>query len=459
MSKSHKTLSLFAITMINIIAVDSIRGLPISAQYGFSLVFYYLIGGIFFLIPSALISAELGTGWPETGGLYVWIKEAFGKKVAASIIWMNWVYNLTWYPTIMAVIAGILAYLFNPELASNKYYMLTVILSLFWISTYVNCYGMKVSSWISTTGAIVGTLFPMAFIIILSSYYWYQGKPLAITMSLDTFFPSGQNLDRLGYFSCILFGLLGLEMSATHAADMIDPKRDYSKSLFFSVLIILSSSILSSLAIAIVVPHKDLSLLVGLLQAFTVYFTIFKIPYFTYIIAICIIIGALSGVSAWIIGPTKGIMVASKDNSLPKFLTKQNEYGVPMNALMTQGVIVTILSFFFLFMPSVNASFIFLTIITAQLAMIVYITLFAAGIVLHHKKGHVKRAFKIPGGNFGIWITGISGIGICSLAFLMGFIPPKATLISNIFLYESLLVGVMILIYFLPLLFSKISSK
>lgn len=457
--KKKKTLSLFAITMINVIAVDSIRTLPISAQYGFSLVFYYLIGGLFFLIPSALIAAELGTGWPETGGLYVWIKEAFGKKAGATIIWLNWIYNLAWYPTIMALIAGISSYLINPELAGNKYYMITVILALFWLATLLNCYGMRLSSWISTIGAIFGTLLPMLFIITLSFLYYFQGRPLAIEISYSTFFPGYGGIDKLGFFSSILFGLLGLEMAATHAGEMSNPKRDYPKSLFISVIIILTSITLSSLAIAAVVPYHDLSLVVGIIQAFKTFFTIFNIPYFTYIMAIAIIIGALSGVSAWVIGPTKGIMVASMDKALPKFLTRQNKHGAPSGALMTQGLVVTLLSFFYLFMPSVNSTFIFLSIVTAQLAMIVYITLFAAGIVLHYKKAHVKRAFKIPGGNAGIWIVALSGIIISSLAFFLGFIPVKATLISNIYLYESLLVGVMVAISVLPFLLSKISAK
>ncbi|MCH9811442.1 APC family permease [bacterium] len=459
MPTKKKRLSLFAITMINIIAVDSIRTLPIAAQYGFSLVFYYLLGGLFFLVPSALIAAELGTAWPQTGGLYIWIKEAFGKKCGATIIWLNWVYNLAWYPTIMALIAGISAYLINPALATNKYYMITIILGLFWLATFLNCLGMHLSSWISTAGAIFGTLLPMLFIITLGFIYFFKGRPLAIEMSWGTFFPEKTGIDKLAFFSSILFGLLGLEMAATHAGEMRNPKRDYPKSLFISVIVILLSIIFSSLAISIVVPSHELNLVVGILQAFEIFFAAFNIPYFTYIIAGAIVLGALSAVSTWIIGPTKGIMVASKDRSLPKFLTKQNKAGVPVNALLMQGIIVTILSTFYLFLPSINTAFIFLSIITAQLAMIVYITLFAAGIYLHHKKGEVARSFKVPGGDKGIWAVGLAGITICLFAFMVGFIPPKAALIENILLYESLLVGVMIIISFFPLLFAKISSK
>ena len=78
----NKQINLFTLIMITVIAVDSLRSIPLSAQYGFSLVFYYLLGAVVFLIPSALVSAELASTFPKTGGLYVWIKEAFGDTTS-----------------------------------------------------------------------------------------------------------------------------------------------------------------------------------------------------------------------------------------------------------------------------------------------------------------------------------------------------------------------------------------
>jgi amino acid transporter len=459
MKPNKKSLTLFSIIMINVIAVDNIRTLPFAAQYGFSLVFFYLIAGIFFLFPIALVAAELGTGWPERGGLYVWIKEAFGMKVASIMIWLTWIENLAWYPTIMALIAGIGAYSFNPALATNKLYIFSVVFFLFWGATIINFYGMKISSWVSTIGAIFGTLVPIILIIGLSFLYLAHGGVSEIKFDLKSFLPSGASVDKLGFFSSVLFGLVGLEMVAAHAKEMLNPKKDYPKALFISAFVILISIIFSALAIAIVVPHNELDLVTGILQAFSVFLAAFNIPFLKYFISLAIILGALSSVSAWIIGPTKGIMVASEDNHLPSFLSKANRHKVPINALITQGIIVSFLSLFYLYMPSVNSAFILLSVITAQLAMIVHITLFAAAIVLHHKKGHIKRAFKIPGGSIGIWIVASMGIGISTLALIAGFIPPKAALITNVFLYETLLVGVMIALSLFPLLFAKISTK
>src|SRR6478672_5976935 len=106
MSHSKKVLSVFSLVMINIIAVDSLRTLPISAKLGMSLIFYYVIAALIFFIPVALVAAELATAFPNTGGIYVWVREAFGKRVGFITIWLQWIYNVVWYPTILAFIAA-----------------------------------------------------------------------------------------------------------------------------------------------------------------------------------------------------------------------------------------------------------------------------------------------------------------------------------------------------------------
>ena len=133
--------------MINVIAVDSIRTLPFAASLGFSLLFYYLIAALLFFIPSAMVSAELGTGWPTRGGIYIWVREAFGGRWSFVVIWLNWIYNIVWYPTIMAIIAASIAYFINPELISNRAYMASTIIILFWLATYANFHGMRTVSY------------------------------------------------------------------------------------------------------------------------------------------------------------------------------------------------------------------------------------------------------------------------------------------------------------------------
>jgi len=446
---------MFHLVMINVIAVDSIRSLPFSASYGWSLLFFYILAAIFFFIPSALVSAELATGWPTTGGIYIWVREAFGKKMSFIVIWLSWIYNVVWYPTIMALIAGTFTYFFDPNLANNKIYMTCAVLLLFWGATLVNCFGMKLSSLISTIGTLVGTIFPMILITVLGVVWIGLSKPLHITFSWESFFPDLTKVNQLSFLTAVLFGLLGLEMSATHAAEVKNPKQDYPRAQFFSAIIILVTLICSSLAIAIVIPAKQLSLATGVIQAFSIFVDAFDLPWLLPLIVIFIILGGLGVVAAWIIGPTKGLMVAGEDGTLPKFFEKKNKRGVPINILLLQATIVSVLSFAFILMPTVNSSFWLLSAITAQLALIVYMMLFASALKLHYEKGHIQRTFRVPGGKMGMWVTCGCGILACTVVILLGFIPPEQVLINNVFSYEFTLIGGMLIALFLPFLFLR----
>jgi len=443
---NRKTLGLFQLVMINVIAVDSIRTLTFSAVYGLSLVFFYVLAALFFFLPTAFVSAELGTGWPTRGGIYVWVREAFGKKWSLVVIWLNWIYNVIWYPTIMALIAGTFAYFFDPALASNKLYMCGAVLVLFWAATFLNCFGMNVSSWISTVGALVGTILPMLLITLLGIVWVWQSKPMQIDLSWAALLPNGSQTGNLAFLTNVLFGLLGLEMAATHAAEMRNPTRDYPRSLFVSVIIILATIVLASLAIAIVVPTKELSLATGVMQAFTAFAHAYGLTWLSPLMAACIILGGLSGVSAWIIGPTKGLLVASQDGSLPPFLAKTNARDVPVRILILQALIVSALSMLFILMPTVNSSYWILSVITAQVALLVYIFLFAAALKLRAAKPHVRRSFHSPA------LRIVSGLGIasCALVIGFGFWPPAEIPMQSIFSYEMLLIGGIVLCCIAP---------
>ena len=171
---NNKNLSIFKLAMMSVVAIDSLKNLPVNAQYETSIIIFYSIA-ITFFIPSALVSAELATTFPETGGAYIWIKKAFGKKTAFTMIWMQWMIAIIWYPTILSFIAVTILYLFDPKIAENKLWLLSIILILFWGATFIISKGIRISSVISTISAIIGVIVPMFFIISLGLYWIYQG--------------------------------------------------------------------------------------------------------------------------------------------------------------------------------------------------------------------------------------------------------------------------------------------
>jgi amino acid transporter len=456
--KPGKKIGVFTLMMINVIAIDNLRSLTIGAEYGLALVSFYALAALLFFIPTILVTAELATGWPTTGGVYIWVREAFGRQWGFLTIWLQWVYNVVWYPTIFAFIAGIFAYMINPELTHNKYFMLSVILSAFWIITFINCLGLKVSGVINVVGAIVGTIFPMTLIALLGLYWVYSGKPTEIHFTGMSLLPHQTHLSDLAFLTNILFGLMGIEMSAVHAGDVRNPRRNYPRALIYSAVIILMTLIFACLAITIVIPVRELNLVSGLIDAFGIFFAAYHMTWFIPIIAVLIILGGLSGATAWILGPARGLLVASSDTHLPAFFTRQNKNHMPVGILLTQGFVVTMICAVFLIMPSVNSSYWVLSNLTAQLALLFYILMFAAAIRLRHKHSHVKRAYRIPGGLIGTTLVCGIGIATCVFAIIIGFLPPTQIAVGNVGMYEAILIGGIIICALPPFILNIIRS-
>jgi len=139
--EKKKILGVFTLAMINVAAVLSIRNFPSMAIYGWSCIGWYIIGTILFLIPISLAGAELATGWPEGGGVYAWVKQAFGEKGGFLAIFCEWSNNLVWFPTVLAFIASTLAFAITPSLAANPWYMFSVMMLAFWGTTLIAYFG------------------------------------------------------------------------------------------------------------------------------------------------------------------------------------------------------------------------------------------------------------------------------------------------------------------------------
>ncbi len=456
--KIRRTITVFTLAMINVAAIGSVKNWPVTAEYGFSSIFYLLLAALIFFIPVSLVCAELATGWPKSGGVFVWVKEAFGHRTGFLAIWLLWAENAIWYPTILSFIAATVAYIFDPALSSNTTFTLTIILASFWVATLVNLLGMKISGWISTYGVIFGTFIPGGLIIILGLIWYFTGRPLEISMTWDSLIPNMGSVEQLVLFTGILLSLCGMEMSAIHARDVKHPQKDFPKAILLSGALIIGMSILGVLAIASVIPQKEISLVAGSMQAFSYFVNAYGLNWITPYIAILIALGAFGSLSTWVIGPTKGLLAAARDGDLPPYFRAVNKEGMPKRLLIVQGIFVSLLSLVFVFMPTVSSAFWILSAIVAQLYLVMYILLFAAAIKLRYKRPNVERSYKIPGGKLGIWI--VAGVGLVSSVFTMiiGFFPPSQIETGSVLFYVLFLVLGVVLVCCAPsiiLLFQK----
>ena len=447
-----RVISVFVLAMLNVSLMASLRNLPLIAEYGYSAIFYFAVVGIMFLLPVALVSAELATGWPKSGGIYIWVREAFGDMWGFFAIWMQWVHNVTWYPAILAFVATTLAYVFYPPLATNKYFVLLVVLCGFWGMTLLNFLGIRTSSLFSTIGVIAGTIVPGLVLILLGLVWFLLGNPTHITFTPRAFLPDLSELGNLVFLGGLFLAFAGLEVSAGYAGEVQNPQKNYPKAIILAALTTFFLFMLGSLAIGIVIPKEKISLVSGLMEAMRIFLESYNMGWFLPVMGILLVIGAIGEVNSWIIGPVKALYTTTIHGNMPPFFQYTNEKNVPVHLLLFQAIIVTIASFVFLMMPNLSSSYWILTVLSAQIYLIMYIMMFLAAIRLRYSKPHVPRAYKIPHPQKGIWFVAVFGLISCLFAIFLIFIPPTQIDVGSLVFYESFLIIGLIVMSLIPIL-------
>ena len=453
-------LSVTTLAIMNITAVVSLRGLPSEAVYGPSSAFYYLFAALVFLIPTAMIAAELAAMFSDKqGGVFRWVGEAFGPRTGFLAIWLQWIESTIWYPTVLTFGAVSFAFIGMNEatdaaLASNRIFTLLTVLAIYWAATFIALKGLGWVGKISKWGGMIGTIIPAGLLIVLGAVYLATGGHNYMDMS-QGFFPDLTKLDNIVLASSIFLFYAGMEMMGVHVMDVNNPSRNYPKAIIIGSLATVAIFILGTFALGFVIPAKDINLTQSLLIGFDNYFRHFHISWAGPVIAIALMFGVLASVLTWVAGPSKGIFTVGKAGYLPPFFQKTNKSGVQRNILLVQGGIVTLLSLLFVVMPSVQSFYQILSQLTILLYLIMYMLMFAAAIVLRYKMKDAQRPFRLGKGNALMWILGILGFGSSLFAFVLSFIPPgQIQTGSNAVWYSVLIIGCIVLVVITYIIYS-----
>ena len=196
------------------------------------------MGAILFLLPCALVSAELSSTSTEPGGIYAWVKNAFGPQAGVFAIWMQWIENVIWYPTILSFVAGTIGFLISPDLANSKIFLISVILVAFWGATIINLLGIKSSALFSNFCAVTGLLLPMTLIIAFGSGVDFFRQPLQIHFATHDLLPHLNDSQVWVALTGIMLSFCGMEIATVHARDVKNPQRSYPRAMLLATLII-----------------------------------------------------------------------------------------------------------------------------------------------------------------------------------------------------------------------------
>ncbi|WP_028066528.1 amino acid permease [Solirubrobacter soli] len=427
-------------------SVASLRSAPTMAVYGLACVFLYIVPAIVFLLPQALVAAELASGW--SGGVFRWVSEGMSARWGLLAVWCQFAMTIFYYPTLLAFVASTLAYVFNPDLATNGVYTGVVILVVFWAGVFVSARGGTGGiAKLASSGLLIGTLIPGAILVILGIVYLLQGNTSAAPMNASHLFPEWTGIASLVLIVNNFLSYSGMEMNAVHVSSLKNPGREFPKAMFFAIGLVLLIFILPALAISWVIPAQELSLTAGVMQAFSAFFANFNLSFLVPIVAIALICASAGGMLTWLAGPSKGLLlIARREGYLPPFFQAMNEHEIPVHILVVQGAITTVIALMYALIPDVSSAYWILSVMTTQVYLIVYLLMFIAAVNLRRRQPDVKRGYKAPALSF----LCVVGFLASAAAILIGFVPPSQFENGSTGAYVALILGGTVLLGLLP---------
>src|SRR6188472_1635613 len=409
-----------ALAMMITGSVASLRSAPTMAVFGLASVFLYVLPAIVFLVPTSLVSAELASGWK--GGVYNWVSKGLSAPMGLLAIWCQFALTIFYYPTLLAYVGSTLAYIIDPNLANSGVWTAAVIIVLFWASVLVPSRGLGLIAKLASRGTVIGTLIPGAILVVMGIVYLLQGNHSAAPMTAEHLLPAFTGLAGVVFIVNNFLAYSGMEMNAVHVDDLREPAKEFPKATFLSMGLVLAIFILPALAISWVIPSQQLSLTAGVMQAFAAFFSHFGLTFLVPLTALALVSASLSGMMAWLAGPSKGLLNIGREYGyLPPYFQQLNEEGIQTHILVAQGVTTTIIGLLYAFIPSVSSAYWIFSVMTTQIYLIMYVLMFVAAVRLRRDQPNHPRGYRAPGLVPWCWIGGLAS----ALAILIGFVPPS----------------------------------
>ena len=392
----HKTLGKTDMVLFTVSAILLLDTLAAGASIGASSIFWWFFLGVVFFVPFAMICAEMGCTYPEQGGIYAWVRNAFGGRWGSRVSWGYWVNTTVWIPAIYILFAGVLKQLFMPELSLHAQIIIGV--TLIWVTVALNVVTLDVGKWVPNLGAI----FKMAvFLFIIAGAILYtQQHGMANTISLQTLTPNWSS--SMQYIPVIIYGMLGFELVSTSSDEMIDPARDVPRSIFISGFIIIVLYMAATVAILAAIPADEIDLVEGLVDTLKLFFgggdngNIWVT-----ILGMAALYTFFSNGTTWALGCNRAVAEAAQEGELPNLLGWESKSrGTPVGAAMAMGVFGTLTLVLYGFLSKSNEDLFWsLFAFSAVIFLLPYIGMLFAFINSRQQDVDKVRPYKVPGGN------------------------------------------------------------
>ena len=454
-TKLKKVLGRWDLLLFTVCAILVLDTVPSSAAMGMQTFFWWVVTLFLFFIPYGMITAELGSAIPSQGGMYVWIRRAFGDTAGAVASWLYWINVAYWMPSVYVLFAGTFATLFFPKMGTWGQIGIAIILT--WLTVYFGILSLGSSKQIPNIGAIAkaAVLLFLGFIGVWAVAH----KGFANPFTARDLFPSWS--DTIGFLPVVVYNYMGFELMSSAGEEMKNPRKDVPKAIFIAGGLIFLFYVIGTWGILAALPLDKISIVTGIIDAIKAVMNSFGGAghAITIIFGIAILYTFFANMVTWTIGANRMIATTSSEGNFPKSLGHLNKkYLTPDTAYVITGIVGTLLLIGNGLLSNSSAN-IFWTIfaLSSLVFLLPYLLLFPAFLKLRKTEPDLSRPYKVPGGKAIAWIFAILCEFFIAIACIFFFQPPSD--VKNVFSYETQLVVITIVTILLGYVLYKWSKN
>ena len=406
-----------------IVAVIGPRWIASAAAAGPSSLVIWAIACLAMFVPSAFTVLELSSRYPDEGGIYLWVKEAFGERAGFMAGWLYWASNLVYFPGLLYFAAGNALFIGGSHfagLSNSAPYYITFSLAGLGLALWLNLVGLNVGKHLHNIGAWA-TWVPIAVLMGMGLLAWRHFGS-ATSFAGPALVPSTRLTDIV-FWSTLAFAFGGLELASLMGGEIKDPVRTIPRAVVIAGLAIVVIYVGGTIAVLVALPAGQVSGIQGIMQAIQLTADRVGLGALGPIAALLITVGSLGGVGAWLAASARLPYVAGIDRALPGvFGHLHPRWGTPVFALILQAAIAAVFIVLGQAGTSVRAAYDILVNTCVICFFIPYALMFAAMIKVQSRPAgpEVRRP---PGGRPMGVLLGALGVAVTVLSIGLASLP------------------------------------
>lgn len=446
--KLRRVFRRFDMVFYTVTAVIALNALGAFSAYGAQALTWLLLSALTFFLPYGLLVAELGSSFPQEGGVYEWCKLAGGRLYAAFAATLYWIFVPLWLGgvAVFGIIAALKTfwfgntnYLFGGRPLSDALVELAIALLLIWGITAGAIIPLSRGKWISTIGFFV-KLALLSVYLVLAAVFTLIGAGKGAHFGVADLVPSNWGLIVSGILPVLVFLWFGVEMQSSASEEMVNAARDVPRALLRAGIMVVILYSLFLVTILLALPRSQLSVVGGFFNAFVAVGRVLPASLATalgWLVALCFATSIFATMVTSLIATSRTYAIAALDGAAPLRVGRfSRRHGTPLVVCLLVGILATVTTVAAILVGLSGSETIGLLFTQGLSAAIVisilaYLLIFPAFLVLRYKYPAVPRGYRVPGGLPGAWIVTFLPTAYAGIACFFLLVPSQAYLQLN----------------------------